>query len=164
MTLVSGTATVIKARINTVANVGKGFDYDPFPKGDWAEFVSTFTSDIGGETVVRAFTIKNIHRDTKPLSIAVGSEVHRVELTWLVRYFLGHNGDTSDVTFRDLLETIIETLNADRRLTGAPSVLDHSPADYDLPNNGALLSLGDVLCHYAEVTFISYHEIVVATN
>ena len=99
-----------------------------------------------------------------PLAIAIGSEKQRVSLSWIVRGFLGHNGDTSDATFRDLLETVVEALNANRSLTGAPSILDHDPADYDLPNNGALLSLGDVVCHYGEVTFISHHEITVAVS
>ena len=165
MSIVSGTAAVIKATIETVANRGNVYDYDPFPDGDWAEFVQKFAVTIGGSEVIRAWTIKNTHRDTVPLTISANSEVQRVHLTWLARFFVGHSeADNSDVTFRDLLEAVVETLNANRSLGHVEGAYDHDPADYDLPNNGALLSLGDVVCHYAEVTFISHHEIVVAVS
>lgn len=162
MSLVSGTATALKATALTVPDIGVVFDYDPFPTSEWNKYVANFTTEIGGEQVVRAWTIKNVHRDTVPLSIAPNQEVQRVQLRWVIRGFLGvRNDGATDVTFRDLLELLTETLNANRSLSGAPSILDHDPADYDLPNNGALLSLGDTICHYGEVTFTTHHEIVV---
>lgn len=163
MSLVSGTATTIKTTISAVSNIGVVYDYDPFPQADWEKFVQKFTTEIGGSRVVRAWTIKNVGRDTIPVSIAVGSEVQRPKLRWLIRGFVAVTEDgASDVVFRDLLEAVTEALNTNRSLSGAPSILDHDPADYVLPNNGALLSLGDTICHYGEVTFTSTHEIVVA--
>lgn len=165
MTLVSGTAAVIKTVIQTVANRGLVYDYDPFPIGEWHDFVATFTSDIGGVTRVRAWTVRNTARRTVPLSIAPNAEVQRVELDWLVRGFSGVRDDGgSDVTWRDLLETVTEALNANRSLAGAPECIDHDPADYTQPNNGAPIALGDTICHYGEVTFTSYHHHVIAVT
>lgn len=164
MTMVSGTAATIRTTILTVSDVGQVYDYDPFPRGDWAQFVSLFTATVSGSTVVRAWTIKSVARRTVPLTIAPGAEVQRVEFDWLIRGFLGLDDPTSDAVFRDLLETVVEALNANRSLSGAPEIIDHDPADYALPNNGALLALGDTICHYAEVTFTSYHEHVIAVS
>ncbi len=166
MSLVSGTAAQIKAVIEGVTNPGVVLDYDPFPGSEWNDFVALFTSTIGGNVVVRAWTIKNVGRRTVPQTIAMGSEVQRVELDWLVKGFAAvtENDSTSDVMFRDLLEAVTEALNTNRHLAGAPEILDHDPADYLLPGNGALVSLGDTICHYGEVTFTSYHEHVIAVS
>jgi hypothetical protein len=166
MTLVSQTADKIKTVIELVPDRGVVYTYDPFPAGEINDFVALLTTEITGRRVVRAWTIKNVGRDTVPISIASGSEVQRPVLRWLLRFFLAveGNAETTDVTFRDLLEQVTEQLNAKRTLMGAPSILDHDPADYSLPNNGALLSLGDVVCHYGEVTFASTHEIVVTVS
>lgn len=165
MSLVSGTAATIKTTVEAVANVGVVFDYDPYPRAEWQEFVALFTFEVTpGVRVVRAWTIRNIGRRTIAKSIASNAEVQRVELDWLIRGFFGLNDPASDAQFRDLLEAVTEALNANRGLNGAPEILDHDPADYVLPNNGALLALGDVICHYAEVTFTSYHEHVIAVT
>jgi hypothetical protein len=156
---VGDTATSIAAIVDGVTDSGVVYDYDPFPDNDWSAFVAKFTSTIGGKVVVRAWTVKNIARRTVPISIAMGAEVQRIEFDWLVRGFLGHNeAATTDSTFRDLLEAVTEALNANRSLAGVAGCLDHDPCDYVLPNDGALLSLGDTICHYGEVRFTSYHE------
>ena len=165
MSLVSGTADSIAAILTAVPNIGLVYKYDPFPSGDWASFVDEFTTTISGIEQVRAWTIKNIGRVTEPGTMSIGSEVQRPSLSWLIRGFLVvKNVATSDVTFRDLLEAVTEALNTKRGLGGAPSILDHDLADYSLPNNGELRLLGDVVCHYGEVTFTSHHEITVATT
>lgn len=163
MSLVAGTAAIIKTTVSAVANVGVVHDYDPFPAGDWAAFVSNFTATISGAPTVRAWTIRNLDRRTVPISIAAPSEVQRVELDWLVRGFMALNTEgTSDTTWRDLLEAVTEAINHNRTLAGAPECIDHDPADYVQPNNGAPIALGDTVCHYGEVTFTSYHHHVIS--
>lgn len=164
MSVVALTAARIKTTMLTVSNVGQVYDYHPFPRAEWNEYVAKFTATVSGQTVVRAWTIKNIGRKTVPISLAPSSEVQRLELDWLVRGFMGLDDPTSEQAFVDLLETVTEALNADRSLGGVADALDHDPADYTLPNNGALLALGDTICHYAEVTFTSYHNHVIAVS
>jgi hypothetical protein len=164
VSLVGSTATAITTVLYAIPDIGKVYDYDPFPRGEWQEFVQLFTADVGGQTVVRAWTVKHVARRTVPHSIAQNAEVQRVEMDWLVRGFLGLNDPTSDGQFRELLELVTERLNQNRRLVGAQEIIDHDPADYILPNSGALLALGDTICHYGEVTFTSYHDHVIAVS
>lgn len=165
MSLVSGTVAVIKTTAQTVTDVGRVLDYAPFPTGEIQDFVSTFTTTIGGALKVRALTIECVGRRTKPIALAYPSEVQEVELDWYLRYFTAvEDQGASESGFIDRLEAIVEALNSNRHLAGAPEIKDHDPADYTLPNNAALLSLGDTICHYGEVTFTSYHEHVIAVS
>lgn len=161
---ISDTATEIRNVIATVPDCGQVFDYQPYPKGDWTEFVNSFTATIGGERVVRAFTVQYIGERRQEVAIGIGSQKQQRYMNWMVRAHMGHDGAQSDADFRDLVELVADALDRHRSLSGAAGAIDHDPCDISLPNSGAGVVLGDVLCHYAELTFESQHEMTLTVT
>lgn len=48
MGVIANQAAALKTAIESVTDVGVVYDYQPFPKNDWAQFVTTLTVVIGG--------------------------------------------------------------------------------------------------------------------
>lgn len=159
MSVINDTAAVIKTTVLTVANVGQVYDYQPAPVNGWDQFVAHFTATIDSEPRVRAVTIQYLGERRQERNVAIGSAALQMrEMDWMVRVHVGWENPTSDALFRTLVENIADAIDKNRDLSGVAGVIDHDPVDILLPGNGAGVLLGDVLCHYAEVTFTSYHE------
>lgn len=157
-------AAGIKAVIEAVENTGKVYDYQPVPVGnDWAEFVKKFTATIGASTQVRAFTVAYLGEEREYRTIAIGATKIRRNFDWLVRCYLGWHDPDSEATFRDaLVEPVATAIDAARSLNG--TALDHDPVQVNLPNDGQGVSLGGVLCHYAEFRLRAWTEDTLATS
>lgn len=159
MSVITDTAAVISTTIQTVQEVGLVYDYQPAPVNGWDQFVASFIQTIDNEPVVRAVTIQYLGERRKERNVAVGSAALQMrEIDWMVRIHHGWRNPTSDAEFRSMVEAVANAIDANRDLSGVAGVIDHDPVDILLPGNGAGVLLGDVLCHYAEVTFTSYHE------
>jgi hypothetical protein len=158
MSGISETADAIRDTVAAVTNVGNVFDYQPYPQNNWDEFVALFSLVVNGKLQVRTWTVQYLGERREELAIGIGATKQRRYMQWMVRGHMGHNGATSDVEFRDLIELVANALDSNRGLAGVAGVMDHDPCDVSLPNNAAGVVLGDVLCHYVEITFESQHE------
>jgi len=159
MSGIGDTAAVIKTTILTVANVGVVFDYQPYPAAEWDKFIATFTSTIGGVPRLRAFTVQYLGERRVPRTIGgTSGAIQTREIDWLVRAHWGLDDPTTDLAFRDKLEEVCDAIDRERGLNGVAGATDHDPVDVSLPERGAPILLGDIVCHYAEITFTSYHE------
>lgn len=159
MSSISDVAAAIKATLEDVPDIGNVFDYQLYPAAEWSTFVAAFSLEVGGVTVLRTATVQYLGERRREAVVGVGATIQRRELDWVVRYHWGlaDNG-ASDPAFRDMLEAIADAIDSNRSLGGVEGCIDHDPVDIDLPDRGAPILLGDVLCHYGEVTFTSTHE------
>lgn len=149
-------AAAIAAIIGAVPDSGIVFDHQPLPKGNtWAEFVKSFTTTIDGKRHVRAWTVQLIRDERIPKTISQAAVKIERRTTWRLRYHLSWDG-ASELGFRDQVVAVMTAVDTNRSLGG--TVLDHDPCDLDIPNDGAGVILGDVLCHYAELDFVAYAE------
>lgn len=158
---VATTATAIVAAINTIPDAGVVFDYQPLPVNGWPEFVDSFTVTVASKRVIRAWTVVYLGEDRLPVTAAnqgIGSDlIEQRAMRWKIRGHFGWTDATSDKAFRDLVEAVANALDARHNLGG--SCYTHDPVDVNYPNDGAGIVLGDILCHYAEVTMTTYHQL-----
>ena len=163
MSVVGDQAAAIRAAILTVPEVGVVLDYQPVPRGeDWASFRELFAfTPTGGPRQVRAWTIQYLSETRTAPTMALGAEKVRRDIRWIVRGQMSWAG-TSERDWRDLLEAVARALDEARSLGG--TALDHDPVDISLPNNGAGIVFGDVLCHYAEIVFAAQVEETLVTS
>jgi hypothetical protein len=154
-------AAAIRTDLLTVANIGVVLDSAPLPPmvEDWAEFVGTFTATIGGKLQVRAWTVAFAGTRVIPGTTRRGLGSHKElrEVRYLIRGYLGRLHPDSEATFRDLIEEVVVTLDLDHGLGG--TVLDHDDVEVDLPDNADAILLGDVVCHYCEITVVTRVEL-----
>lgn len=160
MSQINDTATAIATVIDAVADSGVVYAYQPMPSTDWASFVDSFTVEIGGVRQVRAWTIQYLGETRVEKNIAMGSTKQRRDLRFVVRAHYGWNDPTSEEAFRVQLEAVCDALDAERSIGPC---YDHDPVDVDIPANGAGVVLGDVLCHFAEITVVCQIEQTLAT-
>lgn len=160
MSAINDTAAFIKSTIQGVTDVGNVFDYQLYPGAEWSTFVAAFSLEVGGNVVLRTATVQYLGERRREVAIAIGAQaVQRRELDWVVRYHWGlSGGGDSDPAFRTMLEAIADAIDSARSLAGVAGGIDHDPVDITLPDRGAPILLGDVLCHYGELTFTTYHE------
>lgn len=165
MSVIGDLAAAVKVTCLTVANPGVVYDYQPMPQNDWATFIASFVVDVVGVPMVRAVTIQYVGEERTEKSIAIGNSKQRRAIRLVVRLHMswddtGATATTSEVLFRDWVEAVADALDANRSIGPA---YDHDPVDVGLPNNGAGLMLGDVLCHYAELALVAHVEQTLVT-
>jgi hypothetical protein len=147
-------ATAIKANLDLVSEVGVTYAHGLLPTtDDWADFITAFTVTVGGQRQVRAWTIQYLNEKRRYLSL--GNQKVMREITFLIRAHLSMTA-TSETVFRGLLESAVTELDQDPGLGGA--CIDHDACDVSVPDNGAVLFLGDVLVHYGEITLVARVE------
>ena len=159
-TLYAPAAAGIKAALDTVTDVGVTFDWAPLPLADWAAFVDRFlwtppTPPVGvaPDPEVRAWSVAFVGEQRAYRNAGYGKLMR--EVTFLVRGHLSMRGDT-EPAFRELVGAVVTAIDADPSLGG--TCIDHDACDISIPDNGAGLFLGDVLCHYAEITVVARIE------
>jgi hypothetical protein len=152
-------ATAIKADMTPITGIGVVMDNAPMPPlvEDWAEFMDAFTATIDGATVVRAWTVGFAGSKALNARIAAGSLKQMREVRYVIRGYLGRQHPNSEATFRDLIEDVLSALDADLGLGG--TVLFHDPVEVDLPGPADAVLLGDVLCHFCEMTLVARVEV-----
>ena len=153
-------ATQIKAILDGVGDIGVTFDHQPLPRNDWAAFIESFTTVLAGKRVVRAWTVQYLGEVRVDRAIAragAGGGAKTIRgIRWVIRGHMSWDDPTSEAIFRDLVELVVTRLDERRSLNG--TALDHDPCDVDMPNNGAGVFLGDVLCHFAEISMTAKAE------
>lgn len=154
-------AGAIRANLATVPDIGVVLATAPLPPlvEDWAEFIDTFTTVIGGLRQVRAWTVAFAGSRVIPDSTRRGFGSHKElrEVRYVVRGYLGRHFPDSEATFRDLIEEVIVKLDLDEGFGG--TVLEHDDVEVDLPDNADAVLLGDVVCHYCEITVVTRVEL-----
>lgn len=156
MGVVADQAAAITAVLNTVTDIGKVLDHQPYPVKDWAGFVSTLSYDPGTGREVRAWTLQLVAEERKPLNIASFSTKVKREMQWLVRGHMSINEGSSDVAFRNLVEAVMDAIDTARSMSG--TMQDHDPCDLSLPGDGAPVALGETVVHYCEIRFTGWIE------
>jgi hypothetical protein len=147
-------ATAIKTDLDTVSNVGVTYSHGLLPTtNDWADFLVAFTTLIGGERQVRAWTVQYLSEKRQYRTVGNNKVLRTV--TFLIRAHLSMTA-TSETVFRGLLESAVTAIDSDPNLGG--SCIDHDACDVLVPDNGAGLFLGDILVHYAEITVVARVE------
>jgi len=151
-------AEAVKADLETVTDIGVVLNSAPLPPfmEDWAEYIDTLTSVIDGQRAVRAWTVGFLGTKVVSVRRGLGSQKVLREVRFSIRGYLGRHHPDSEATFRDLIETIVAVLDADLGLRG--TVIEHAPVDVDLPSNADAVLLGDVVCHYCEITLAARVE------
>jgi hypothetical protein len=152
MSVIADQASALKTAIESVTNSGVVYDYQPFPKNDWAQFVTTLTVVIGGQRQVRAWTIQYEGEDRRYESIGIGSVKTIRRINYIIRFHMSWAHPSSDGTFRDLIESAATAIDSARSLGG--TALDHDPITIDLPNDASPVMIGDIMCHYAEIRVV----------
>ena len=157
-TRIAEIATGIRTILDGVAGIGVTFDHQPLPVNDWAAYVRSFTVEAGtpARREVRAWTVAWTGFRGSYRAVAVGSQKVLREATFLVRGHMSMRDDTEPV-FRALVATVADALDADPSLAG--SVIEHDACDVLLPDEGAGIFLGDVLCHYGVITVVARYEV-----
>ena len=155
---VAPAAAAIKAVLDGIPDAGVVFDWQPLPGNDWAEFVRMFTTEVGDppRREVRAWSVTFTGLRGSYRAIGIGSSKVMREAVFLVRAHVAMRADT-EPAFRALLVAAADALDADRDLGG--TVIEHDACDVLVPDNGAGLFLGDVLCHYGEITVAARYEV-----
>lgn len=154
MSQIDTLATAIETDLDKVTDVGATYDHGLWPMtGDWAAFLAAFTVVIAGQRQVRAWTIQYLNE--KRAYRTIGNQKVLREITFVIRAHLSMTA-TSETVFRGLLEDAVTELDSDPGLGG--TCIDHDACDVSVPDNGALLYLGDVLCHYAEINLVARVE------
>lgn len=154
-------AAGIDSVVAGVTDIGVTFDHNPVPKNDWATYVDAFSTTVAGYQSgarhIRAWTLAYLgeQRERRVIGIGGSAKVDR-HTRWMVRGFLSWADPDSDAAFRTLVETVTTALDEARTLGSVVS--DHSPVLVDLPNNASGVLFGDILCHYAELTFTAKAE------
>lgn len=152
MGVIANQAAALKTAIETVTDVGAVYDYQPFPKNDWAQFVTTLTVVIGGQRQVRAWTIQYEGEDRRYEAIGIGAVKTIRRINYIIRCHMSWAHPSSDGVFRDLLESAATAIDSARSLGG--TALDHDPITIDLPNDASPVMIGDIMCHYAEIRVV----------
>lgn len=144
----------IRARINTVvsavSNIGLVYDYERWAS-DWTTYLDLFKTTIGGLEVIRGWTITC--QSFVPVELAtMGEQDTEVNYVYKVRGYFGlDDANASEKTAIALAEDVMEALNADSTLHGSSYAGsgEHALAEVTLFEPRLL---GDVLCHYTEIT------------
>ena len=129
--------------LNAVTNIGVVHDYERF-SNDWAKFLDLFKTTIGGDTVIRGWTIaydgfKTTRADFDPGILR--------EHTFTIRGVLGwSDADESEKDAQDLGETVCNALD-DNATLHSNTYFDCGQAE--LTKESRLF--GSVLCHYLEI-------------
>lgn len=138
----------IKATLEGIANIGQVHNRVRLPKGaGWAEFLTLFKSTIAGKEQIRGWMITSSPREPlRQIRKTTGGQ-HQRSLRFKVLGVMGlDDAASSEVTFRSLAETVIDTFDALPTLSG--KALGSEPAQmpvFDTKN------FGGVLCHYVEI-------------
>lgn len=162
MGLVADQRAAIATTLNAVTDVGVVIDHTPLPRGDWQKFVETFKSTVGGTSHIRTWWIAYLGESrSRVLRPTMGGNQKIDRVTrWMVRGFLSWNDPTTDEVFADLVESVTTALDENRSLGGTAG--DHDPCQVDLPEKANGVTLGDIVCHYAEITLTAKREETIA--
>jgi hypothetical protein len=152
-------SAAIASTISGVSNVGIVLADDPLPPlvEDWETFLATFTTTISGVLQVRAWTVGFVRASATEGRRPWGSPKLMRRVTFVIRGHLGRSHPSSAATFRDLIEGVTNALDADRGLGG--TAIDHDDTSVEEPGNGLPILLGDVECHYCEITLTALVEV-----
>lgn len=162
MGLIADQSAAITTLVDAIDDAGLVYGYQPVPKNDWATFVTSFSTDIGGTKMVAAWTLTLVNETRVRKTVAFGATKITRSTTWLLRGFRSWHEPDSDPAFRDVVESIADALDARPSLGGVCD--DHDPATVTFPNDGAAVLLGDVRCHYAEIRLTARRDVTVATS
>ncbi len=137
----------VKTKIETVANVGRVWPYEPHVAQDAdipAYFVPVGLAEIRAWTITRESTAET---DTAPGNTCVNFATHLV----VIRHWqaLGAHAATEEA-FQDRLEAVRDVFRAEQTtLFGLASVFRVGPPSVRVVEARTLLG---ILCHYAELT------------
>lgn len=164
MSVINDVATALATTIDAVPDSGVVYSVTKLPsRNEWRAFVDSFTSTIGGERVIRAWVLQYLGETRRESTVAVGATKQLREIRYAARYYHGwYQADNSEAAFRDMVEAVADSIDANRSLGGF--ALDHDPVDIDVPNDGSGVFLGDHLCHYAVINITVQVEATYTTS
>jgi hypothetical protein len=150
----------IRSRLHTlvdgVTNVGRVYDYERWIN-EQGDFLDIFRVEIGGIQVIRGWTIGyeglGIGSDEFPNGYMVlradGTSAVLRRHEFKVRGYMGwDDAEESEKVFSDLVETVLDTLDADDTLHDGGTYYFASPAIVAVEPR----VFGGVLVHFAEIT------------
>jgi hypothetical protein len=157
-------AAAIATILETVTDIGRVVDHAPNPApAEFAKFITAMTTIVDDVRQVRLWTVQYVGETRERTAIAMGATKTIRHVDWMIRGHLSWStARDTEQTFRDLLDGVVTALDAGLSLGG--TALDHDPCRVQLPAQGAGIMLGDVLCHYAEVSLRAKVEQTLATT
>ena len=140
----------IKTILESVTNIGKVYDYERF-SNNWSDYRVLFKTTIGTTDQIRAWTITRVSTDQKR---HLSDGVHRQTLTFTIHGYMGlDDANSSEKTFQELVESVMDAIDAKPHLGGMAAGSDPSQLkffDHRL--------FGDLLCHHAEITVVAWAD------
>ncbi len=150
----SAIRTQIYSILNSVADIGKVYDYERWA-ADWTTFINLFKATIGGEDQIRGWEIGR--RSAKETKVIIGVTTggnERAHVFLLRGYLRVKDADASEKTFNALIETISTAFRSNLKLNNTVERHDFIQAEII-----DFRVFGGVLCHYAELTLTAYERI-----
>lgn len=135
----------IKTKVEAISNIGMVYDYERWAT-DWSAYLDLFKTTIGGSNVIRGWTITCQSFPQK--QITFGRNVERTYTYKLRGYFGLDDSAASEKTAMVVVEDVAEAFN-DTRFDASNDQVWNDPANLEIFEPRLL---GDVLCHYAEIT------------
>ena len=150
MSAYSDIITAVKARVDTVTNVGTSHAYQRY-NANWSDHLDQFKATIGGVVQIRGWIV------TMEAAMPIQGTVERsrygaIRRTYnvLVVGLLGlSDSATTEATFLNLMEAVMDALDG-RTDLGLTAVEDYGvgPANLKVYD---IRQFGSVICHYCEI-------------
>lgn len=151
MSTYSDIITAVKARVDTVTNIGSTHGYQRY-NADWSAYLSQFRTTIGGVDQIRAWVVTM--EDNNPIvGMMENSRYGAINRQYnvLIFGFLGlDDSANTEQTFLNLVEAVMDAVDG-RIDLGVTGVTDYSVGPAAL-RTYQIRQLGSVLSHYCEIS------------
>ena len=140
----SDIATALKARLDTVANIGTTAARERW-SADPTAFLDQFKATIGTTVQIRGWTVSLAAIESAPSAYAAVDRTYR----YVIRGYMGfQDSASSETTFLSLVEAVLDALDP-RTDLGVASVVDYGVGPATMTHEPR--QFGSFLCHYAEI-------------
>lgn len=138
----------VKARLDTVANIGTTHAYERW-QNNWSDYLNQFKTTIGGVVQIRGWVVTLDAAQPisgEPYSMGNTRRTYRVHIFGVLG--LDDSANTEQ-TFLNLVETVMNDLDGRKNL-GVSGAIDYSVGPSSMTRY-EIRSFGNVLCHYGEI-------------
>ena len=150
MSTYSDIITAVKARVDTVTNIGSTHAYQRY-NANWAEHLDQFKATIGGTVQLRGWVV-TMEQSTPIQGRVEQSRYGAIRRTYnvLIVGLLGlSDSAATETTFLNLVEAVMDALDSRKDLS-LTEVEDYGVGPASLRTYD-IRQFGSVLCHYCEI-------------
>lgn len=151
MSVYSDVITAVKARVDTVSNIGMTHAYERW-NADWSTYLDQFKATIGSTVQIRGWIVTMDERDPIVGNMEGASRFGAISRTYNVLIYgvLGlKDADNTETTFLNLVEEVLNAVDG-RTDLGISSVVDYGVGPATV-RTYQKRQFGSILCHYCEI-------------